>query len=118
MSNVKEFTIDRSKWYRGNTGTNSALRREDGRQCCLGFFGVACGVPGEHLLGIGYPTSFYNGAGGGEWPSWLLTTEGAHKFVTINDNASIDGPSREQRLTELFAAHGVSVHFVDGPVSP
>lgn len=59
---MREFTIKRSIWDRGerfkeerkkrDRTPNPALKHhEDGKMCCLGFYLQACGVPVEALRG-------------------------------------------------------------------
>lgn len=53
---MTKVVIDRRQWYRGHTGDDSCLLREDRRMCCLGFAAVACGIQPEHLLNRGAPS--------------------------------------------------------------
>jgi hypothetical protein len=59
---MREFTIKRSLWDRGerfkeerkerDRVPNPALKHvQDGKMCCLGFYLEACGVPVENLKG-------------------------------------------------------------------
>lgn len=48
---VKSFTVKRSKWLRGEGHGNSyLLRPNDGKMCCLGFLGIACGAEKEDIF--------------------------------------------------------------------
>lgn len=124
MSDIKEFTIDRSRWYRGNGPDGSQLLLPGGSRCCLGFLGQACGVELEALYEVPLPVTrqVSGGRGSDEWPPWLfdrmpdlLTREWRDKLAGINDATHLIDAEREQLLTEIFAAHGVTVRFVDGP---
>lgn len=51
---IKKLVIDRALWGKG------ALLQEDGKMCCLGHLGRACGVDKNYLrpflhYGLGYP---------------------------------------------------------------
>ena len=127
MTDVKEFTIDRLKWGRG--GDDSRLvNSRTGRRCCLGFYGEACGVDPAKLLDVMYPLPACPGFAKGDpaWPAWLFEQHGPelsrgehrHALAMVNDSNVLDETERENRIAEEFAKHGVTVRFVDGPVSP
>lgn len=86
--------------------------------CCLGFFGLACGVQNENLLNRAYPqlTEKYADKA---WPLWLFDKiatpylEVNRKLANINDDALIDDSAREKAVAQIFADHGVEVEFVD-----
>lgn len=111
MSDIKELLIDRSKWFRGRRGTDSRLvRLFDKKMCCLGFLGIACGVPIEKMIDVSDPT----GADDQAWPPWL-TSKLIYRLVSVNDSRDIDEAQREAEIGRLFGAHGdVSVRFIDG----
>lgn len=44
---VKEFTIDRRRWLRGNQ--NGTLRDWNNNRCCIGFYAGACGFKIDKL---------------------------------------------------------------------
>lgn len=105
-----KLVIDRSKWLRGEGSSKSSLlRTSDGKMCCLGFLGLACGIAPDRLKGNSNPHDVT-----GRWPSWLLHHEVCYSLMNANDVARVD----EGRIAALFAANGVEVEFVDGPVSP
>lgn len=52
-----KLVIDRSKWLRGEGSEKSfLLRSTDGKMCCLGFFGLACGLTAERITDVDAPT--------------------------------------------------------------
>jgi len=53
LDKLTKFVIDRSVWYRGQDG--ASLLMEDGKMCCLGIAGRACGIPDDVLLEVGEP---------------------------------------------------------------
>jgi len=105
-----KLVIDRAKWCRGGENT-SLIRSEDGCMCCLGFFGLACGVPGKLMIDKAGPASAKHSG----WPEWLNDGEtmltAKHLLLEANDESSINDSEREQRITEIFAKHGVEVEF-------
>lgn len=51
---VIEFTIDRRAWARGGVNYNTVLgnrllNRDLGTRCCMGFYGLACGMSNRSL---------------------------------------------------------------------
>lgn len=49
-----KFTIDTKKWIytdKDLLGGSFLVRQADKKMCCLGFYGLACGIPIESLLG-------------------------------------------------------------------
>lgn len=112
-----KLVIDRTKWYRGKE--NSALRRKDGMQCCLGFLGVACEVERKGLDGVFYPLNL-GPHSSDKWPSWLfersnfrhLRVEINGDLAIINDDQKISDDQREKELTHEFKKHGVEVEFI------
>lgn len=110
------FTVIRSKWYRGKGADDSMLLRNDGTSCCLGFYGTACGIEEDDMINIGYPAN----ADIESWPKWIQPASMAKNHskdcelaMEINDDASITDAEREAKLTELFAKHGDVVTFID-----
>lgn len=118
MADVKKFVIERDRWLRGKP--NSALltdRAEDaGKMCCLGFFGIACGLTSDQIRGWQAPASLESSLRR-KYPSWLLNTDGRLNsgtgvdLMSVNDDSTIDDARREERISELFADRGVEVEF-------
>jgi len=111
-----KLVIEREHWERGTS--SARLRKDNGQMCCLGFFGLACGIEPDTLLGAGSPEEIADRA----WPDWaLLDSEGAYHLmdsetiellIEANDGKEATEPEREARIAELFAEHGVEVEFV------
>jgi hypothetical protein len=113
------FTIDRSKWFRGGKPEDSRLLRDDGKQCCVGFYLEACGVPRKHLLRANYfPRDTTPTVPAGA--DWLMVSRdaGEASVYVVNDAPGYSEEKRESLLTKLFADQGIDVTFVDGAVSP
>lgn len=113
MSERFSFTVDRSKWFRGQGWAKSQLLREDGTMCCLGFYAKACGARDWQIVGVGGPSRAH-----GFWPDWMfngsLRVPDVMEMMSVNDERMASDSERELALTQLFAAHGVDVTFVDG----
>ncbi len=118
---VKEFTIVREKWIRGKAARYagmviSRLVTDHGQMCCLGFYGVACGVPERNMLNVSFPNQVL--------PSRL--NDGINQFfklpneqrdtqirlIEANDKVDISAKERERTLKRLFRRIGVRVNFV------
>lgn len=126
-----KFVIDRNQWLRGN-GVESSLRRiDDGKMCCLGFYGLACGIPVDEIVDHGDPSDT-EGDTLTKWPEWLLqelppdegqwystweNTTACGDLIEANDSKEIEDPERERKIAAIFAEHGIAVEFVDGEKS-
>lgn len=110
-----KLTITRSEWLRGEGFLPSRLvRSQDNKMCCLGFLGVACGIPKEKMMNIGSP--FYLNQN--KWPEKLIsnldTGFGAcQNLMAINDTQSLNDPEREAELTKEFASIDIQVEFTE-----
>lgn len=110
MGEKQKLVIDRSKWLRGEGYSVSQLHRErDGKMCCLGFFGLACGIALERLTGCGDPQDTN---ARGQWPEWLFDSNAVGNLITANDEQRFTQSEREARISAIFAKHGVAVEFV------
>jgi len=49
IKKATEFTVVRSKWFRGNHRGSMLLRPTDGRMCCMGFYALACGATEDQI---------------------------------------------------------------------
>jgi hypothetical protein len=119
LGDVKSFTVDRSKWIRGQGNEKSYLLLEDGSMCCLGFYGEACGVDRHRLLDRTSPSNILT-IGSPPWdtilihvhPQGRVDTAPCIDLMTINDDTSISDDVRELRLTEIFKQIGIEVVFI------
>jgi len=113
-----KLVIERAKWYRGMVG--SRLLDGDGQKCCLGFYGLACGLKEKQLLGRGEPCEVRSDL----WPDTCVTyladaeyvarwfqTSWTTKAIQINDDETSSPKSRERDLIAHFAKVGVDVEF-------
>lgn len=123
----KVVIIERSKWYRGHGGCNSALvEKASGCKCCLGFVGLACGYTEAKMSGLASPEGcLVKSDPRPAWPKWMLElyarTDGYVAYVDtadteaamqINDDMVIGDAEREKKLTALFKKNGMTLRFV------
>ena len=112
MEEIKEFTIDRAVWLRGEGEFKSKLYRvEDGKMCCLGIYLCACGIDKSLLANRATPEETET-----QMPAWLIDSlrpmrsSLASKLITVND-IKLDEDKREETIKELFAEAGIKVTF-------
>jgi hypothetical protein len=110
-----KLVIDRSKWLRAEGADESRLLRpNDGKMCCLGFFGLACGLEEDDLADMSVPGDVSSLAKS-RWPDWLtacsIVSGRAPQDDLMEEN---DTDANERTIAEIFAEHGVEVEFVDG----
>jgi len=115
-----KLVIDRSRWIRGlDPRASYLIRREDQKMCCLGFYGLACGVPSEELLGKFSPNDSKTFAALQPWliSEWSalegMLSASCNNLMRYNDSILYDS-NREKLITLEFAKHGVEVEFIDG----
>lgn len=129
-----KFTINRTAWLRGEGSDKSFLIRMcDGKQCCLGFLGLACGYDIRDLLQSTTPVradvvrrNFYRSnenplpCEATLWPKKIIIndeigytrTDITDHLMAINDKRNISDSEREEKLTELFESIGIEVEFI------
>lgn len=129
MAYPSTFTIDRQTWLRGEGGDRSYLyRSQDGRKCCLGFYGMACGVSVEQMRNVDSPVKLANKLeaipDGMEWliqqegdtdenmPDWWHTKD-TRALMHINDDEDLLETEREAQITEMFLAQGITITFIN-----
>lgn len=118
-----DVTVKRSEWLHG--GEPSALYR-DGRRCCLGFAGLACGLTDKDINYVLTPAGFAFDEGDPRivhnkflkgLPA-LISPTGADsaicvQLMDINDSRDISDEDQEAQLTELGKEAGINFTFVD-----
>lgn len=105
MDEKKTLTIQRSRWYRGKGGTDSALlRSEDHKMCALGWLALDCGFKEEDILNVTHPHELEDGV----LPEELFednpaeSSSAATAIMMCNDTGKIDDETRERNLIKLF----------------
>lgn len=108
-----KLIIYRDKWLRGEgTDTSCLLRSFDQKQCCIGFLCEALGVPREEL--VKYLASQSLARKFPSLPNWLTNIGSSDLFAAYNanDDVLLSDEDRENRITKIFARHGIEVDFV------
>jgi len=140
LTDVKKFTIKRSKWGRGNENTASLLNTRNGKMCCLGFYALACGFKPEDIENLTGPDSLVSALRGDgvstkygrnvdlrkrniKWETKLVLLEYGNaspsevcsNLMSVNDDHDMkpNDPVRENRIADLFKKIGVQVEFKD-----
>ncbi len=120
-----KFVINRKIWLRGEGSAKSSLFRDtDGKQCCLGIYLNACGVPKNILEGCSTVKDFLNQTGKNitltaDQVQWMISDSSSKssndvvKLYSENDY-SIDNSeeNREKTIKELFAKNNIDVEFI------
>lgn len=123
---ITAFTIFRDTWDRGGKRQTSLLCY-DGKRCCLGFFGQACGLADSMMLHTPDPDALDEASKkalekvGAEW-LFEEKDEYGHRqskatdhLINANDNELFTEDARELEVARIFAENGITVTFVDGP---
>ena len=117
---ITHFKIDRSKWRSGDAGEymtgagRAELLNSSGYMCCLGQCMSQLGIEDEDLVGRGEPNCVANLL---PFSQYSNCTELSFDAMEINDNLVNTIEHREEKLTELFKKHGLSIEFFGEPVT-
>jgi len=108
-----KFTVDRKTWVRGlKPGIVTKLLNKHGR-CCIGFVCQQLGATDDELRDKGRISDLAPGVklriGSGLDGGFTWIGEAYH----INDDYKITDAEREKRLSELFAANGHEMEFIN-----
>lgn len=133
-----KLVILRDKWLRGNSQLSKLLDPNNGKMCCLGFYGLACGYTAQEIEDFPHPSDvaglqFLAHKRSSLWPEWGVqkNTKTVHvdigeweerteftecddfdKLMLVNDEEDISEAEREMKIAEIFGRHGVLVEFV------
>lgn len=116
MEPVTAFVIRRSVWLRGDDDDSMLLRPSDERQCCLGIYLEACGVPRAMLRGVMAPHVLLHvhKAYDVRLPDWMTESNGTYcDLMEDNDNEALNETVREAVIRAGFAKLGITVTFED-----
>lgn len=122
---VRSFTVVRSKWLHGEDSVESKLlRKEDEKQCCLGFYLEACGFSRKNLVNKCKPSELDVK----RVPSWLVgncnereaadSSESSALMAANDDRLTAGGylvseRVREAKIVRLFKKQCIKAIFVD-----
>ena len=109
-----KFTIQRSKWLLGEGPRESYLiRASDQKMCCLGFFGLACGLEPERLTNVKTPVDTYWSKPKMPEADALFKGSLLTQLMCTNDRNDFSESEREEGIAAKFSQMGVQVEFVD-----
>lgn len=115
---VISFDIDRNFWSRGLGG--SSLLDGDGQMCCLGFYGLACGMTFDSIESMAYPSSVKKKTP--KQIGWLFEDspfisddekKNQYALADINDRRDVKNYERERKIKRRFARNGIEVNFIN-----
>lgn len=108
----KTFTIERSKWLRGEGMWESdLLRHKDDKMCCLGQVCEQLGFPLSVLRNKSTPMELDE-----EIESLVVEAQDSNlteEMMAVNDQKEIPDSERESSLSKLAQQAGFSLKFVD-----
>jgi hypothetical protein len=118
-----KLTINRKDWLRGEGGEKSRLYREDdGRLCCLGFYGLACGLNKNDMVDKPTPAQVPPDKRPAFGPLFKKTYLKRHavyslnrvclRLIRINDRNTTSDAFKEKAIKNNFSKIGVKVTFV------
>ena len=129
---LRNVTVKRSEWFRGRGSYNdveghyvhSALRvvakGKVFKHCCLGFAAMQCGVAPELLHNLSMVSNIPKQHRPDALDPFLThgpygsqDSDFAKQAASFNDTIGDTDEGREEKLTKLFAEHGIALHFVD-----
>lgn len=120
-----KIVITRSKWLRGSGSYASFLvRYSDGKMCCLGFLGVACGISAADMEGKAAPNHIKDHFL--KWPKGTLRENGMPHInngfdngpaiqaaIKHNDDPLLTDDNREELIRNNLKELGIEVEFED-----
>lgn len=110
---VSTFVVDESRWLHGEgMETSYLLRPSDRKQCCVGLYLEACGVPQSYL-------SFVDSAQNVSFtlnlrkqlPPEITSATGLLEVYHINDSPDLSEEQRKELLTEYLGDIGIRILF-------
>jgi hypothetical protein len=136
IEDIKEFTVNRKKWFRGEGPDKSCLLNSNtGMKCCLGFYALQSGLAKKDIEDMPTPVHVKMLLDGEEvytrgiqtisrpakpikWNTKLIDrnrrfqSKTGSALMDVNDNTAISDEVREKKITSLFKRIGVTVKFV------
>ena len=128
----KKLVIKRSEWARGKRCSTESridyysgkkvkdtvpidnlLLGEDGMKCCLGFLALSCKISRKDIDNRSTPSCALST---NRWPEWLVedysNTDACSELMKANDDVVMNWQTREKKIRDEMAKHGVDVKFV------
>jgi hypothetical protein len=135
IEDIKEFTVNRKKWLRGEGSDKSYLMDPiSGKMCCLGFYAKQSGLSKKDIESMPSPGSVIQLLNGDEvytnaevicrpakpikwntkliWRGQKCNSKTCDALMDANDDEDITDEVREKNLTSLFKKIGITVKFI------
>lgn len=118
MDKPKKLILDYSKWRCGEDGNYSLgegdtkLLNAKGFMCCLGQWGLQCGIPEEDMLGNEEPIECYTKVPLFEGDGRNLVIDA----IDINDNSKTTTEEKIELLKERLKQEGIELEVINKPV--
>lgn len=113
---LKPFTITRSTWLRGESGSK-LLRSSDSKMCCLGqFLSKIHGVTHSALVDVNTPAGVHKLPGKASDDLLICGTHNRYSTTELmhtNDAIGLEERQRELQIANEFANLGYRVSFED-----
>lgn len=112
---LKVFTLTKSRWLRGSDVARqdvNVLCRNDWSGCCLGLFGLQCGVTKTDLLNKTMPGTVDERFRTGDFAllaDGVLNTPAAIQASIINDSSSTTDSEKIRALRPIFRRLGYRI---------
>ena len=118
---MRNVTIKRGRWLRGEGSEDSyLLRGTDNKMCCLGYVARAARVTAHDIFHVRTPDGLIRATRRRGWFRDLFldsalfdNSELTNTLMEINDSQTISDLEREVYLGLAFAGLGINVRFVD-----
>lgn len=114
MPEIKELVIDRALWG------PFKLLREDGRMCCLGHLGLACGVPKTAMLNRALPCDLNKERRLYPMSPTICDENWVSVCSAINDSRHSSLEEKEAKLIKAFSdfrGDGIKLSFIGEHIS-
>ena len=112
---MKRMVIKGSEWHRGGKpqmGSLARLLTRNGSRCCIGIHARLCGIPDDHIAGIGQPEDMDPKHVVACYRSWIRTSDDSDicgDAMSINDDNMTSDEKKIAALRPIFAEIGVSI---------
>jgi hypothetical protein len=100
---VKSFVINRKKWGKFE------LLNGEGKMCCLGFYGRACGATKDDMYAQG--TMLRYEAAQSVQVAFDKVKDVAVQLANINDNLKMPDDLKEAHIAGIFDLYDIKVTF-------
>lgn len=106
-------TVVKRRWYRGQGGIDSRLRKEQGqKQCCIGFVARTLGAKARQLIGLCTLEELTISEAPRCYDFSIRNSQHLSNAYAINDADDISEDKRITKLTALGKKMGVTFKFV------